>query len=222
MLVQDVVLFSIWGHSMSLLELIGLISGLVAVYLASKALSVNFLFGLLNNVVYFVVFYQAHLYSAMLLQTVYFFFSLYGYFHWKHPKPGQEGKNRELRIRRLTKGRWVLVMLIILVFGGLWSEGIIYFQSRFPELIDPPAFPRLDAVLTVASVTGQFLLSRKVMDNWIIWIVVDVLSTALYAYMGLFFTAILFVLFTLIAIRAIVDWNKQYRQQDENPKENFS
>lgn len=222
MLVQDVVLFSIWGHSMSLLELIGLISGLAAVYLASKALSVNFLFGLLNNVVYFVVFYQAHLYSAMLLQTVYFLFSLYGYFHWKHPAPGQEGKNRELRIRRLNKGRWALVIVIVLVFGGLWSEGIIYFQSRFPEYIDPPAFPRLDALLTVASITGQFLLSRKVMDNWIIWIVVDVLSTALYAYMGLFFTALLFAIFTLIALRAVVDWNKQYKQQDENRKENNS
>lgn len=222
MLVQDIVLFSIWGHSMSLLELIGLVSGLVAVYLASKALSVNFLFGLLNNVVYFVVFYQAHLYSAMLLQTVYFVFSLYGYFHWKHPAPGQEGKNSELRIRRLNKSRWALVVVIILVFGGLWSEGVIYFQSRFPEYIDPPAFPRLDAVLTVASVTGQFLLSRKVMDNWIIWIVVDVLSTALYAYMGLFFTALLFAIFALIAIRAIIDWKRQYKQQDENQQETIS
>ena len=220
MSIQDVVLFSLWGHSMNLLELIGLVSGLVAVYLASRALSVNFLFGLLNNVVYFVVFYQAHLYSAMLLQVVYFSFSLYGYYHWKHPAPGQEGKNRELRIRRLNKSQWALVIVIVLVFGGLWSEGIIYFQSRFPEYIDPPAFPRLDAMLTAASVMGQFLLSRKVMDNWIIWIVVDVLSTALYAYMGLFFTALLFAVFTLIALRAIVDWNKQYKQQDEIKKEN--
>lgn len=219
MFAQDVVLFSIWGHPMSLLELIGLISGLVAVYLASKALSVNFLFGLLNNVVYFVIFYQAGLYSAMLLQTVYFVFSLYGYFHWRHPAPEQQGKNRELRIRRLNKSQWALVIAIILVLGGLWSEGVIYLQSRFPSYIDPPAFPRLDAVLTVASVTGQFLLSRKVKDNWIIWIVVDILSTALYAYMGLFFTALLFAVFTLIAIRAVLDWNKQYKQQDENLQE---
>jgi nicotinamide mononucleotide transporter len=75
-------------------------------------------------------------------------------------------------------------------------------------------------MLTAASVMGQFLLSRKVKDNWIIWIVVDVLSTALYAYMGLFFTALLFAVFTLIALRAIVDWNKQYKQQDEIKKEN--
>lgn len=222
MLVQNIVLFTIWGHPMSLLELIGLISGLVAVYLASKALSVNFLFGLLNNVIYFIVFYKAHLYSAMLLQTVYFVFSLYGYYHWRHPSPEQKGANKELRIRRLNKSRWVLVAIIILVFGGLWGQGIIHFQSKFPEYIQPPAFPRLDAVLTVASVTGQFLLSRKVMDNWIIWIVVDVVSTALYAYMGLFFTAVLFAVFTLIAIRAIVDWNKQYKQQSENQEEKIN
>ena len=210
----DVVLFSVWNQPLSLLELIGLITGLVAVYLASKALSVNFLFGLLNNVVYFVLFYQAHLYSAMLLQIVYFCFSVYGYYHWKHPAPGQEGKNKEQRIRRLSWRQWGLVMVIILFIGVLWSEGVIYFQERFPEYVDPPAFPRLDAILTIASVSGQYLLSRKVLDNWTLWIVIDAISTALYAYMGLYFTSILFAVYTLIAIRAVIDWKKQFKLQD--------
>ena len=63
-------LFSVWGYPLSVLEFLAVLTGLAAVYLASKAKSVNFIFGMINNVLYFTLFFRFHLYSMMLLQVV--------------------------------------------------------------------------------------------------------------------------------------------------------
>ncbi|MDD2256935.1 MAG: nicotinamide riboside transporter PnuC [Bacteroidales bacterium] len=201
----------VWGYGLSLLEFLAVVTGFAAVWLASGEKSGNFLVGMLNNVLYALLFYQFRLYSVMLLQAVYFGFSLYGYYHWRHPKPDEANGQQELRIRRLTIKQWIAYLLIILIGGGLWGSFVIYTQAHFPEWIDPPAYPRLDALLTSASVVGQWLLSRKYWDNWPLWIVVDLISCVLYAYMGMFFTAILFASFTLIAAKAIWQWRQTYR-----------
>lgn len=207
-------LFTIWGYPMSVLEFAGVLTGLAAVYLASKAKSVNFLFGMLNNFCYFILFFSFRLYSVMLLQIVYFVFSLYGYYHWKHPKKEQTDQNNEQKIRIL---RWKdrLINIVLILFAGIiWGWFVIKMQLVFPEYFDPPAYPWLDAILTMGSVAGQWLLSRKYWDNWPLWIVIDVISCILYAYMGMFFTSILYGIFTIIALKAMLEWLKIYRNYE--------
>jgi len=148
----------------------------------------------------------------MLLQVVYFIFSLYGYYYWKHPKQGQSDEKQEQRIRFLRWKSRLIYTGIIILSGILWGWSVINLQARFPEYFAPPAYPWLDALLTMASVTAQWLLSRKYWDNWVIWIVVDVISTILYASMGMIFTAVMYGVFTLIAIKALVDWSRTYRK----------
>jgi nicotinamide mononucleotide transporter len=104
----DYILFTIGGYSLSLLELAGVITGLLAVLLAAKEKSVNFIVGMINNGCYFLLFFQHQLYSVMLLQVVYFLFSLYGFYHWKHPAQDQANEHNEQRIRFLSpKARWI-------------------------------------------------------------------------------------------------------------------
>ena len=204
-------LFTLWGYKMSMLELIGVLTGFAAVYLAYRQKSVNFLFGMLNNVVYFVLFFQFRLYSVMLLQIIYFIFSLYGFYHWRHPQKEESDKNKEQRIRVLQWKNRLIYIGFILVAGLLWGLAVIKLQGKFPEYFDPPAFPLLDAVLTMGSVTGQWMLSRKIWDNWSFWVIIDLISCLLYAYMGMFFTSVLYAVYTLIALRAVSEWMKTFK-----------
>lgn len=199
-------LFTVWGYPMTVLEFAGVITGLAAVYLASKAKSVNFLFGMINNIFYFLLFFRFRLYSVMVLQVVYFVFSLYGYYHWKNPSKEESDDKSEQKIRVLRWKNRLLYILLIIFSGIAWGWFVIKMQAVFPEYFDPPAYPWLDALLTMGSIVGQWLLSRKYWDNWPLWIVIDIISCILYAGMGMFFTSILYAVFTAIAIKAMIDW----------------
>src|SRR5664280_247459 len=126
-------LFTLWGYPLSVLELVGVLTGFAAVFLASKAWAVNFLFGLVNAVAYFLLYFQYHLYSVMLLQMFYFSFSIYGYYHWKHPKANEADGKNELRIEMLSWKARILWLIGILVIGASWGWGVIHFQARFPQ-----------------------------------------------------------------------------------------
>ena len=212
--VLNYTLFTLWDYPLSVLELIAVLTGFAAVFLALKASSVNFLFGLVNSIAYFLLYFQYRLYSVMLLQIVYFSFSIYGFYHWRNPKAEDTDKNKEQKIKRLTGKQQIKYLVIIFLSGLVWGWCVIHFQARFPQYFDPPAYPWLDAILTIASLVAQYLLSRKILDNWRLWIMVDGISTLLYACMGMIFTSVLFGVFTMIAIRAIYEWKKIYEKYE--------
>jgi nicotinamide mononucleotide transporter len=203
-------ILTLWGYPLSVLELVGVLTGLAAVFFASKAWAVNFLFGIVNAVVYFLLYYQYRLYSVMLLQIVYFSFSIYGYYHWKHPKPDEADGKQEQRIQMLMLRKRLLLLMVIAVAGICWGWSVIHLQARFPQYFDPPTYPWLDAIITMGCLVAQYLLSRKIWENWAIWIVLDCASTIMYACLGMVFTSLLFGVFTLIAIKAFFDWKKTY------------
>jgi nicotinamide mononucleotide transporter len=96
---------------------------------------------------------------------------------------------------------------------------VIKGQALYPTYFDPPAYPWLEPGLTMASVAGQWMLARKYGDNWPLWIIIDLISTGFYASMGMIFTALMYSVFTLIAVKALIDWKKQYdryRLSDSN------
>jgi len=212
--VLDYTLFTLWDYPLSVLELIAVLTGFITVLLASKAWSVNFLFGMVNSIAYFLLYFQYRLYSVMLLQIVYFSFSIYGYYHWRHPKPEDADKNKEQKIQMLTNKKRVQYLIAIVFSGLIWGWCVIHFQASFPAYVEPPAFPWFDALLTMGSMVAQYLLSRKIWDNWPLWIVLDGASTILYASMGMIFTSVLFGTFTLIAIKAQYEWKKTYEKYD--------
>jgi len=210
--VLNYTLFTLWEYPLSVLELIAVLTGFTTVFLASKAWSVNFLFGMVNSIAYFLLYFQYRLYSVMLLQIVYFSFSIYGFYHWRHPKPEDADTNKEQKIRMLSTKKRVLFLIGIVLSGLIWGWCVIHLQAGFPAYFEPPAYPWLDALLTMGSVVAQYLLSRKIWDNWPLWIVLDGASTILYACMGMIFTSVLFGAFTLIAIKAQYEWKKTYEK----------
>jgi nicotinamide mononucleotide transporter len=203
-------LVTLWGYPLSLLETVGVLTGLISVILASRAWAVNFLFGIVNSLAYFVLCFEFRLYSMMLLQLVYLAFSIYGFYLWKNPKHAEADSNNELKIRKLSLREWFGWGTTILVVGFVWGWAVISLQARFPAYFDPPAYPWLDAVLTMGSVAGQWLLSKKIWDNWLLWIIIDAISTVMFITLGMVFTAVLYGIFTVIAVKALIDWKKIY------------
>lgn len=203
----DRICVTLLGYPLSYLEVLAVATGLVAVWLASRGKVANFYVGLANNVLYFLLFYQCRLYSMMLLQLIYFVISSYGIYSWSK----RDEAAQTLKISRLNGRQIALIAAAIVLVGLLWSRVVLWLSTGFPATIEPPAYPMADALLTVASIAGQMLLTRKKLDNWLLWIVVNLFSIVLYVKVGIYFTVLLYVLYLAIAVQAYFAWRKEMK-----------
>ena len=189
---------------MNWLEIIAVVFGVVAIWLASKGEVVNFAIGLVNCVLYGILFGREGLYSGMILQGIYFVINLYGLYSWRKPEVDTD---KELKIMWLTMKERVLVGVVIVATGVLWGMGVKWGAQLLPENIQEPQYPMVDAILTTASVVAQILLTHKKIDNWVIWVLVDVVYIGLFLMVGMYWTAGLYVVYTGIAVNAVREWN---------------
>ena len=191
---------------MNWLEIIAVVFGVVAIWLASKGEVVNFGIGLVNCVLYGILFGREGLYSGMILQGIYFAINLYGLYSWRKPKAEVD---KELKVTWLTTKERVAIVAVIVVTGVLWGMGVKYGAQLLPENIQEPQYPMVDAILTTASIVAQILLTRKKIDNWVIWVLVDVVYIGLFLMVGMYWTAGLYVVYTGIAVNAVKMWNEK-------------
>lgn len=209
------ILVNVLGYSLSYLEAMGIITTLACIIYAARGKVTTFYFGLISTTLYFVFFYQAHLYSSMALQVVFFSFNVYGYLQWTRPKKGEEDERNELKISRYPVSKYLITVITIVVGTALWG----FFMSNPPEILAKEfaeaKYPYIDAFILVASIAAQYLLSKKKLENWMIWITVDVVATGLYAASGATFTAILYAVLVGIASKGLYDWRKVYKSYND-------
>lgn len=189
---------------MNYLEIIAVVFGVVAIWLASKGRVVNFGIGLVNCVLYGILFGREGLYSGMILQGIYFVINLYGLYSWRTPEVDTD---KELKIMWLTMKERGFVTVVIVATGVLWGMGVKWGAQLLPENIQEPQYLMVDAILTTASIVAQILLTHKKIDNWVIWVLVDVVYIGLFLMVGMYWTAGLYVVYTLIAVKAVREWN---------------
>ena len=180
-------------------EIAGFVSGVIAVWLTAKESPWCWPTGLVNVSLYIVVFWQAKLYADMGLQVVYVFLQIYGWYAWLH---GGAGRKR-LDVSRLPRrhiGPWLAVCAgATAVLGGL--------MSRYTDA----SLPYIDAFATVASLIAQWLMGRKVLESWLVWIVVDVVSISMYLVKNLHLTAGLYLVFLVLAAWGWCQWRRSWR-----------
>ena len=196
---------------MNWLEIIAVVFGFVAIWLAAKGKVVNFGIGLVNCVLYMVLFGRVGLYSAMILQGVYFVIDLYGLYSWRKPRK----EEKELKVSWLTWSQRGWVALIVVATGVMWGMGVKYGAQLLPENIQEPQYPFVDAILTTASIVAQILLTRKKIDNWVMWVLVDVVYIGLFLMVETYWTAGLYVVYTGIAVNAVKMWNEELGMRNE-------
>jgi len=186
---------------MSPLEIFGVIAGAVCVLLAAKENILTWPIGIVNNVLFFVMFWRNKLYADACLQIFYIAISIYGWWRWSHAEDGA-GTQRVRSTSRLTAG--VLVFLCALGWVAVYQV-----LHRFTDSNVPAG----DALVTVLSLSAQYMAGRKMIENWIVWIVVDVISIALYIYKHLYLTSLLSAAFIVMCVMGYQAWRQtQIRQ----------
>lgn len=177
-------------------EIAGTLFGVVAVWLTTRQNVWCWPLGIVNVLLYAVVFYQSKLYADMGLQLVYVGFALYGWYHWLHPGPSR----RVLPVTRI--GAAAALSLVAAFAVASWG------LSTFLATRTDASLPSVDAATTVASLTAQWLQARKVLENWYVWIVTDLIYIAMYVYKDLFLTAGLYLVFTILAVVGLREWRR--------------
>lgn len=186
----------LFGFTTSPLELISFVLAVLTVLLNIRQNHCAWLFSIVSSATYAVVFFDARLYGDMGLQLVFIAVSVWGWYQWLYARAA----DAPLAVSRLSGREWGWAAL------G-WLVGFVLLSVFLKTWTDTDV-PHADGFLTAGSLLGQLLLSRKRLENWHVWILVDLLYVALYLYKGLTLTAILYAIFVLMAIAGLRAWSR--------------
>jgi len=181
----------------NLWELIGTISGLIYLYLSVKQNIWLWVVGFFSSTCYIFVFWDSQLYGDMVLQFYYLLVSIYGLWHWKHQSATQK---TTLKISNLTIKEWILIVSIWIIGFALTG----YILKKFTGA----SLPFIDMFVTVGSFIATWLLARKVIENWLLWVMIDAISVFMFLFKELYLTAFLFLIYTCIAWWGYLKWKK--------------
>ena len=190
-------------HQNRILEIIGVITSLLYLYFSVRESIWLWLFGLISSAVYVWVFYQASLYADAGLYVYYVLISVYGWLHWyRGSSKTQEADDLQIT-RTSQRDGAVYALTALLLFAGM-AWGLHFTDSDVPYG---------DAFTTSLSVVATYMLARKKLEQWMIWIVVDAFAMGLYLYKAMYPTAGLFLVYTVLAIWGHFRWKKHMQHQ---------
>lgn len=181
-------------------EVLGFITGAWGVWLTVKQNIWNWPIGILNNAFFLILFVRAHLFADSGLQVIYLILEVLGWYWWLHGGTGRTA----LPIGRLGPRAMLVLAAILIVATAALTVGL--------GRIDDSA-PFWDALTTVLSLIAQYLLTRKLVENWLVWIAADVIYVALYAAKGLPLTAVLYALFFAMCVAGLLQWRTATQEQ---------
>lgn len=178
------------------LELAGVATGIVCVWYNTRQNVLGWVWGMVNVVIYAYIFFNAKLYADTGLQVVFFVLSGYGLYQWVFG-----GENQQpLPVSRLPR-RFLVPAL--LTFGLTWA-GLAWGLSRFTDA----SLPVVDSATTVVSLIAQWMLARKYLENWLLWLGADVVYVGMYAYKELYWTSLLYFVFLGLAVKGYLAWRR--------------
>lgn len=214
------------GYAMSWIEAIGTLFGLACIWFASQEKTINYLFGLINVSLFAIIFFQVQLYGLLMLQLFFFCANLYGWYAWTRPANDQ---GDTLQVRWLSKSKLMVtaalsVLAIALltryidpVFAALARTSVSLLNLLGAGLAtpepSPDAFPFWDASMTVLSVVAQILMTRKYVENWILWVVINIISIGVYAAQGVYAMSLEYLILLFIAANGTRLWMLAAKRQ---------
>ena len=189
--------FTLWGAPATWLELIAVVLALVMVALNMRVNPLAWPLAIASSLLYFLLFWDSRLYGEAGLQIFFVAVALWGWWQWLR---GTLDDGTALRVRALPR-RVAFGCAIALAIA--WPALALFLDQRTDS--DVPWF---DAFPTAASVVGQWLLGRKYVENWAVWLVVNVVSVALFAFKGLWLTVLLYAVFVVLSVAGWRAWQR--------------
>lgn len=178
-------------------EILGVLLSIIYLVLSIRQNILLWPVGILSAVMYMIVFFESKFYADMGLNAYYFVISIYGWINWSGAAK-QEKKELPVKSVGRTQGMVLLMVMVVIFFI------IGYLLDHYT---DSP-IPWWDALTTSGSIVATWMLTRKILEHWILWVFVDLLSMGLYIYRGLYPTAFLFLVYTTMAVVGYVEWKR--------------
>ena len=186
------------------IELCGTLFGLIYVWLSIRQNLHTWTAGIITSLLYCWVFYEAKFYAGMGLQVYYLVISVYGLWSWRHG--GEKGTAGEkLQVSHTSTDLWMKLFIL-----NLFLTLLMYFLLG--RYTDSP-IPFGDAFTTSLSIIATWMLARKKIEQWLVWIFVDLISCGLYLYRGLYPTVFLFLVYTVMAGIGYYEWRKELKKE---------
>lgn len=194
--------FSEW-FLLNKIEVLGAILGLFYIVFSIRQNILTWPTGLLTSALYVVVFFRSGFYADMGLQLYYVFISIYGWYFWLKGNTKESAETGVLQVRRTSKK---LGLNLTLMFFLLYAV-ILFILLNFTD----STVPYMDTLTTALSIVATWMLAKKYIEHWLIWIFVDLVSTGLYVYKSLWPTVILFLVYTFMAVGGYREWRKDLK-----------
>jgi nicotinamide mononucleotide transporter len=182
-----------------MLEQIAVACGLANIYLTVRQNIWCWPVGVVMVSLYIYIFFNAKLYSDAGLNVFFLVMQFYGWYHWS--RGGISHSKSLAAVTRLSPAGWLWTA------GGVaaWTTGVGTLMHRYTDA----AAPYPDAFTTILSIIAQFLLTRKILENWTLWIVADVVYIGVYSYKSLYWTAGLYVVFLVLCVQGYREWRRE-------------
>ncbi len=184
------------GLARNPLETVGALFGVVSVWLSTREHIASWPTAIVNVALYFVVFQRAKLYAEMGLQVVYLVLSIYGWYEWKFG-----GTNRTVLPVRRTSRRQAITLLALALSVAATLGFYLDHQTD-------AALPWIDSAAVATSLAAQWMMTRKLLENWLVWIAVDILYVAMFITRQLYVTAALYAIFLALATLGFFEWRR--------------
>lgn len=190
----------------SLLEWIAVTCGIASVIFSMRENILVYPTGIVSVLIYIYITIQFKLYADMGVNAYYFVMSVYGWYYWTNT----DGSKEQVPVTVNSVIEHIYSLIILISSFGILSYVLINFTDS-----DVPLW---DATTTAFAITGMWLMARKKLENWIAWIITDLISIPLYFYKGLVLTSFQFLVFTILAVMGLIAWKKSYDQTQSSSK----
>lgn len=199
----DTTVFHAFSMPVTVIEIIGFVTGGVCVWLVARQNIWNWPIGILNNAAFLILFIGAGLYADATLQIIFAVIAVYGWYKWTHAK-GLEQSVLPVSYSNWKERSILFVLTALATVAGV--TGILHLTDSDVAL--------WDTLILTMSLAATYYQAKKRIDSWFIWIAVDVISVPLYFSRGLVLTSILYFIFLCICVKGLIDWKKDYKVQN--------
>ena len=190
--------FTLWGSAITWLEMAAFVLSVWMVVCNMRVMPLAWPLAIVASAAYALLFLHSKLYGETGLQFVFIAVAFWGWWQWRH---GRLADGRALQVRWLdVRSRWALLAATLVAWPLL---GLLLQRATDTDV------PFWDALTTSGSLAGQWLLGRQYVENWAVWVAVNVISVGLFAYKGLWLTVLLYALFTLMAVVGWRAWSRK-------------
>ncbi len=181
-----------------LLQIVGTLLGLLYLWLEYKANIWVWIVGAIMPMVHGMLYLSSGIYADAAMQLYYVVAGIYGLFVWLR---GEKRSEKRVDIQHTPK-QWILPLVLVY---ALLHVALYFLLTEFTD----SRVPFFDSMSTALSVVAMWMLSRKLVEQWLVWLVVDMISVGLYFYKGIPITALLYTLYCALAVAGYMRWRKQ-------------